>query len=67
MIANDALDLSIFILDNLGLDTTATPLHLYAEADLLVFQNRFSEAFLKLDTLLQQFPEHSLDDDVLYT
>ncbi len=67
LIANDALDLSIFILDNLGLDTTATPLHLYAEADLLVFQNRFSEAFLKLDTLLQQFPEHSLDDDVLYT
>ncbi len=67
LIANDALDLSIFILDNLGLDTTATPLNLYAEADLLVFQNRFPEAFLKLDTLLQEFPEHSLDDDVLYT
>ena len=67
LISNDALDLSIFILDNLGLDTTATPLELYSQADLLVFQNRFPEAFLKLDTLLREFPEHSLDDDVLYT
>ncbi len=67
LISNDALDLSIFILDNLGLDTIATPLELYSQADLLVFQNRFSEAFLMLDTLLQEFPDHSLDDDVLYT
>ncbi len=67
LISNDALDLSIFILDNLGLDTIATPLELYSQADLLVFQNRFPEAFLKLDTLLQKFPEHALDDDVLYT
>ncbi len=67
LISNDALDLSIFILDNLGLDTIATPLELYSQADLLVFQNRFPEAFLKLDTLLQKFPDHALDDDVLYT
>lgn len=66
LIANDALDLSVFIMDNLGLDSTANPLHLYSEADLLVFQNRFPEAFQKLDTLLQEFPEHSLEDDVLY-
>lgn len=67
LISNDALDLSIFILDNLGLDTVATPLELYSQADLLVFQNRFPAAFAKLDTLLQEFPDHSLDDDVLYT
>ena len=66
LIANDALDLSVFIMDNLGLDTTATSLSLYAEADLLIFQNRFEEAFVKLDSLLSQFPEHSLEDDVLY-
>jgi tetratricopeptide (TPR) repeat protein len=66
LIANDALDLSIFIMDNLGLDTTAESLMLYAEAELLVFQNRFSEAFLKLDTLLKKFPKHSLEDDVYY-
>ena len=66
LIANDALDLSVFIMDNLGLDTTATSLSLYAEADLLIFQNRFDEAFEKLDTLLKKFPGHSLEDDVLF-
>lgn len=66
LIANDALDLSVFIMDNLGLDTTAVALQLYADAELLVFQNRFEEAFVKMDSLLLAFPEHSLEDDVLY-
>ncbi|MEM8907892.1 MAG: tetratricopeptide repeat protein [Bacteroidota bacterium] len=67
LIANDALDLSIFILDNLGLDTSAAALTLYSEADLLVFQNRFEEAFAKLDTIKNDFPKHSLEDDIYYT
>ncbi len=66
LIANDAIDLSVFIMDNLGLDTTAESLQLYAQAELLTFQNRFDEAFAKLDTLLQRFPGHALEDDVYY-
>ncbi|MBP6825984.1 MAG: tetratricopeptide repeat protein [Saprospiraceae bacterium] len=66
LIANDALDLSVFIMDNLNLDTTAEAISLYSAAELLVFQNRFAEAFLKLDTLRSKFPEHSLQDDILY-
>ncbi len=66
LIANDALDLSVFILDNLGLDTTDEALRMYASADLLAFQNRFQEAFDTLDLLLRKFPDHSLEDDVLY-
>lgn len=66
LIANDALDLSIFIMDNLGLDSTATALEKYAQAELLVFQNRFEEAFTQLDTLLKAFPTHALEDDVWY-
>jgi tetratricopeptide (TPR) repeat protein len=66
LIANDALDLSVFIMENSGLDTTTAPLKLYSEAELFVFQNKFEAAFLKLDTLNKNFPEHSLDDDVLY-
>lgn len=31
-----------------------------------MFQNRFEAAFQKLDTLRQQFPGHSLNDDLLY-
>ncbi|MBU6342978.1 MAG: tetratricopeptide repeat protein, partial [Bacteroidetes bacterium] len=37
-----------------------------SSAELLVFQNRFEEAFLKLDTLRTKFPDHSLQDDILY-
>ena len=66
LIANDALDLSIFILDNTGLDTTTQALEYYADADLLVFQNRFEDAFTKLDSLNRDFPDHSLEDDILY-
>ena len=66
LISNDALDLSVFILDNMGLDTSMTALQLYAEADLLVFQNRIDEAILKLDTLNLNFPGHTLEDDILY-
>ncbi len=66
LIANDALDLSVFILDNLGLDSTVTALKMYAEADLLVFQNRFDEAFEKLDSLKLTFPGHALEDDIFY-
>lgn len=67
LISNDALDLSVFIMDNLGLDTTTRALKLYSEADLLVFQNRFEEAVVKLDSLQMLFPDHSLEDDIFYT
>lgn len=66
LIANDALDLSVFIIDNLGLDTSATALQTYADAELLVFQNRFDEAFAKLDSLKESFPGHELEDDIVY-
>ncbi|RLD19454.1 MAG: hypothetical protein DRI69_08420 [Bacteroidetes bacterium] len=66
MIANDALDMSVFIMDNLGLDTTDHPLTVYAESELLVFQNRFDEAFEKLSVLSNIYPDHGLQDDILY-
>ena len=67
LIANDALDLSVFITDNLGLDTTAIPLSKYAEADLAIFQNKFDVAFAKLDSITTTFPDHGLEDDVWYS
>ena len=66
LIANDALDLSVFIMDNLNLDTTVLAMKMYATAELLLFQNKFEEAFLQLDSLMASFPGHSLEDDVLY-
>jgi len=66
LISNNAIDLSVFIMDNLGLDTTLTAMTLYSEAELLVFQNKFEDAFMKLDTLTSDFNDHGLVDDVLY-
>lgn len=66
LIANDALDLSVFIMDNLGLDTTAHPLTMYSQADMLLFQNRLDEAEEKLQILSNLYPDHGLQDDILY-
>jgi tetratricopeptide (TPR) repeat protein len=66
LISNDAIELSVFIMDNANLDTTYAPLLLYAQAELLVFQNKFEEAKLKLDEVVEKFPMHSLEDDVLF-
>jgi TolA-binding protein len=66
LISNDALDLSVFIMDNLNLDTTADAITLYAGAEMLVFQNRFAEALVQLDSLRSGFPEHALQDDILF-
>ena len=66
LISNDAIDLSVFIIDNMGLDTNIIAMKLYAEAELLTFQNRYDDAFAKLDSLTTNFKDHALVDDVLY-
>jgi len=64
--ANDAMELSMMIGNNLNLDTTAVPLQMFAKADLRFFQNRPQEAMSILDSLEEQFPYHTLVDDILY-
>ncbi len=66
LIANDALDLSVFIMDNLALDTVVTPMFNFAQAELLIFQNKFDEAFAKMDEIITAFPKHSLQDDIYF-
>lgn len=66
LIANNALQLSLLITDNMGLDTTARPMMLFAEADLLMTQRKFEAAFQKMDTLEKEFPFHKLKDEVLF-
>ncbi len=64
--ANDAMELSLLIGNNLNLDTTAVPLQMFARADLYFFQNRNDMANATLDSLAEQYPYHSLVDDILY-
>ena len=66
LISNDAIDQSVFIMDNLGLDTTPVPLQMYARAELLAFQNKHDEAFAVLDSIPMIFEGHQLQDDIWY-
>ena len=66
LIANDAMQLSILITDNIGIDTTEAPLLMFAIADLLAYQNKNMEALAMLDSLKLAFPNHTIADDILY-
>lgn len=67
LIANDALQLSVLISDNLGLDTTTAPLRLYARADLYNYQNNDSLAYASCDSIIELFPDNlTLLDDVYF-
>jgi len=66
-IANDAMDLSIFIQDNLAFDTSGEALREYSKVDLLLFQNKEDEALDLLKNLEKKYPEHSLTDDIYYS
>lgn len=50
-IANDAMDLSMLIKENLGFDSAGTALREYAAVELLLYQNKQREALAKLAAL----------------
>ncbi|HET6244179.1 MAG: tetratricopeptide repeat protein [Bacteroidetes bacterium] len=66
LIANDAMRLSLLITDNSTVDTTLLPLEMYANAELLSFQNKDDEAILILDSIHTLFPGHALADEIVF-
>lgn len=66
LIANDAMELSMFIADNYNLDTTETTMQIFARADFYIFSKQYDRAFASLDSIVQFYPAHGLMDDVLY-
>lgn len=65
LIANDALYLSLLIMENTE-DSIFEPLRLFSRADLLFFQHKYEVAFKTLDSITTLFPAHALNDDILY-
>jgi tetratricopeptide (TPR) repeat protein len=65
LIANNALELSLLIQDN-TVDSNEDALKLFARADLSYQQNKFSEAFQTLDSIILLFPKHALTDDIAF-
>lgn len=66
LIANDALELSVFISNNTALDTTDVPMQLFARADLYQFRKQDSLAWAVLDSIEARYTYHSLLDDLYF-
>lgn len=65
LVSNDAIQLSVFITDNLGLDSNMDAMMGYASIELLVAQHRYNEAITSLNTWEQVYDEHVLMDNAL--
>ncbi len=65
LIANDALNLSLLISDNLQNPSDSLALAMYANAEMLQFLNKNDAALAQLDSLELRMPGNSLTDDVL--
>jgi tetratricopeptide (TPR) repeat protein len=65
-IANDAMQLSLLIQDNTGMDTSTVAMEDFAKVDLLVFQNKNEEALADLDVMLDKYKKHYLADEILW-
>ena len=64
LIANNAMQLSLLIIDNLNLDTSFIAMRAFASADLLNYQQKYEEAIVKYDSVLTAFPGHTLSDEI---
>ena len=64
LIANDAMDLSLLIIDNLNLDTSTIAMQTFATADLLFYQRKYEKAITKYDSVITIFPGHTLSDEI---
>ena len=64
LISNDAMALSILISDNLGWDSIATPLEMYARANLNVIQNNSDQALLIFDSIIKAYPDRPIIENI---
>lgn len=65
-ISNDAIALSLLISDNTAFDTTDVVMQEFANVELLIFQNKTTEAKEKLNQLLEDNPGHSITDEIYW-
>jgi len=66
LIANDAMELSLLIKENMDQDSTYKGLTWFAKADFALYQNKLQEAKTYLDSIDNWYVLHPLFDEVLY-
>lgn len=67
LIANDALELSLKISNNMDKDSLNEGLKIYAKSELLGFQKKYQQGIDSLSYVLQQFKGQQIEDDALFT
>ena len=65
LIANDALNLSLLLSDNIAVDSSGAALKMYAHADLLIYAEQPDRAVATLDSIGVKYPGNALTDDIL--
>jgi len=66
LIANDAIDLSLLIDDNIAQDSVQVALKSYATAELLSYQNKYQQAIDTLTQVLKNHKGHPIEDEALF-
>ncbi|MBT8318233.1 MAG: tetratricopeptide repeat protein [Lutibacter sp.] len=66
LIANDALDLNLLITDNAVKDSLKLALKTYAKAELLSYQKKNIQAIDTLQTLINTYKGHPIEDEALF-
>lgn len=65
LISNNAIELSAFITENLGIDSNMEALSAFAKMELMVAQHKYDSALAQLEYIEKQFPGHELGDNIL--
>ena len=65
-ISNDAISLGMLITDNTALDTTDAVMQEFANIELLIFQNKKTDANDRLSKMLDDYNHHSITDEIFW-
>ncbi|MBR4229516.1 MAG: tetratricopeptide repeat protein [Bacteroidales bacterium] len=65
LVANDAMELSLLISDNMEDDSTYGMLELFADADLMLYRNLLDSAWAGYDAIQRAVLSHPLFDEIL--
>ncbi|PIE87732.1 MAG: hypothetical protein CSA04_05500 [Bacteroidetes bacterium] len=66
LIANDAMNLYLFIHDHKGTDSLSPILDAFASTELLIFRREYARAEKRLDSLYRHAPSQDLTDYILF-
>lgn len=65
LIANDAMEMSFLLQENMEEDSINKAMNWYAKGNLMLYQHRYEESSALFDSVRMNYPTHSLIDNIL--